>query len=39
MGENIVQPEDVMEQNALFVKPYIPKGKRNLYAKNPKKSI
>ena len=34
MGENIVRPEDVMGQNALFAAPYIPIEKRNLYAKN-----
>ena len=39
MAENIAQQEDVMVQNVIYVVFFIPKGKRNLYVKNPEKFI
>jgi len=37
MAENTVQQEAVMEQNVIYVAHFIPKEKRNLYVKSPKK--
>ena len=39
MAENTAQQEVVMEQNVTCVALFIPKEKRNLYVKNPKKLI
>ena len=39
MAENTAPQEAVMEQNVIYVVLYIPKEKRNLYAKSPKKYI
>ena len=39
MAENTVQQEVVMEQNVINVALFIPKEKRNLYVKSPKKLI
>jgi len=39
MGENTAPREVVMEQNVINVVLFIQKEKRNLYVKNPKKSI
>jgi len=39
MGENIVLQEAVMEPNVTYVALFIPKEKRNLYVKSPKKFI
>ena len=39
MEENTAQQEVVMEQNVIYVALFIPKEKRNLYVKSPKKFI
>ena len=39
MAENTAPLEGVMEQNVFYVVLFIPKEKRNLYVKNPKKFI
>ena len=39
MAENTVQKEVVMEQNVIYVAIFIPKEKKNLYVKSPKKFI
>ena len=39
MVENIAQQEVVMEQNVIYVVPFIQKEKRNLYVKSPEKFI
>ena len=39
MGENTAPQEAVMEQNVIYAVLFIPKEKRNLYVKNPKKFI
>ena len=39
IAEHVVQQEAVMEQNVIYVVLFIPKEKKNLYAKNPEKFI
>jgi len=39
MAENTAQQEAVMGQNVIYVVPFIPKEKINLYVKSPKKFI
>ena len=39
MAENTAPLEAVTEQNAIYVVLFIPKEKKNLYVKNPNKSI
>jgi len=39
MAENTAPQEAAMEQDVIYVVLFIPKEKRNLYVKNPKKFI